>query len=113
MDLQYFYDFIQHPENKKELTDKNLNPSCVLNYYYFAKESYSKGYYYLGGQLKLKIDDIITESHIEEVKKIMNKRTEYDYANFWEYSSCMTHERNFNDFVNIFYFFYEKKRNHS
>ena len=110
MSLQSLYDFIQNPENKKELTDNNLNPSCILNYYYFTNESFSKGHYYLGGQLKLHIDDVITESHIQEVQSIMKKRNQDDYANYWEYSSCMTHERNFNDFIKIFFYIYNKKK---
>lgn len=108
INLRFLYDFIQCPENKKKLTDINLNPSCILNYYNFTKETYSKDHYYLGGQTKLHIDDFITKSHIQEIQKNLKKRNEHDYANYWEYSSCMTHERTFNDFIKIYYYFLEQ-----
>ena len=108
LSLQFLYDFIQCSHNKKILIDNHLNPSCILNYYYFTKESYSKGKFYLGGQIHLDVDDIITMSHINQVKDIYKTRNEYDYANYWEYSSCMTHERSFKDFIDIFDFLQNK-----
>ena len=103
--LQSLYDFIQIPENKKLLTSNNLDPNTILTYYLNTKESYSNGHFYLGGQIKLKPDDIINKEHIESVQKINKERNQHDYANYWEYSSCMTHERTFNAFVKLFDFF--------
>ena len=103
--LQSLYDFIQIPENKKLLTSNNFDPNTILTYYLITKESYSNGHFYLGGQIKLKFDDIISKEHIECVQKINKERNQDDYANYWEYSSCMTHERTFNDFVKLFDFF--------
>ena len=100
--LQSLYDFIQIPENKKILTFNNLDPNSILTYYSNTKESYSNGYFYLGGQIKLSLDDIINKEHIKWVQNKNKERAQYDYANYWEYSSCMTHERTFNAFVKLF-----------
>ena len=103
--LQSLYEFIQIPENKKMLTSNNLDPNTILTYYLYTKESYSNGHYYLGGQIKLGLDDIISKDHIEWVQNKNKERNQDDYANYWEYSSCMTHERTFNDFVKLLDFF--------
>ena len=110
--LQSLYDFIQIPENKQILTSNNLDPNTILTYYLNTKESYSNGHFYLGGQIKLKLDDIIRKEHIETVQNKNKERNQDDYSNYWEYASCMTHERTFNDFVKLFDFFedYRKKR---
>jgi hypothetical protein len=108
--LQSLYDFIQIPENKKLLSFNNLDSNPILTYYLITKESYSKGHFYLGGQIKLKPDDIIRKEHIKWVQKINKERTHHDYANYWEYSSCMTHERTFNDFVKLYDFFEEYRK---
>ena len=103
--LQSLYEFIQIPENKKMLTSNNLDPNTILTYYLYTKESYSNGHYYLGGQIKLSVDDIISKDHIEWVQNKNKERNQDDYANYWEYSSCMTHERTFNAFVKLLDFF--------
>lgn len=103
--LQSLYDFIQIAENKKLLTSNNLDPNTILTYYLNTKESYSNGYFYLGGQLKIGLDDIISKKHIESVQQKNKERNQHDYPNYWEYSNCMTHERIFNDFVKLFDFF--------
>ena len=75
----------------------------------FTKESYSNGHFYLGGQIKLKLDDNISKEHIESIQNKNIERNQHDYANYWEYSSCMSHEKTFNAFVKLFYFFEDNK----
>jgi hypothetical protein len=53
-----------------ELYDK-FPDNCVLNrYIQCSKESWCLDHFYLGGQLKLHINDDITPDHIKQVKTI-------------------------------------------
>ena len=107
--LQSLYDFIQIPEKKQIFTSNNLDPNTILTYYLITKESYSNGHFYLGGHIELKLDDNISKEHIESIQKTNIERNQHDYANYWEYSSCMSHEKTFNAFVKLFYFFEDNK----
>ena len=107
--LQSLYDFIQIPEKKYIFTSNNLDPNTILTYYLITKESYSNGHFYLGGHIKLKLDDNISKEHIESIQNKNIEINQHDYANYWEYSSCMSHEKTFNAFVKLFYFFEDNK----
>ncbi len=108
--LQSLYDFIQIPENKQILTSNNIDPNTILTYYLNTKESYSNGHFYLGGQIKLKPDVIISKEHIEWVQNKNKEINQYNCVNNWEYSSYITHERTFNDFVKLLDFFEDYKK---
>lgn len=111
--LQTLYDFIQNQENKKIIESNNLNPKPIITYYLSTNESYANGYYYLGGQIKLKPDDIISKEHIILIQNKNKELKQTDCVNYWEYCSCMNHEHTFNNFVKMFDFFeFYKKNSH-
>ena len=64
MNLIQLSEFIN--SNKELFT--NIDTSFIQKYIDFAKKY--NGYYYVGGQVKLLPEDIITMEHIEQVKKI-------------------------------------------
>ena len=79
------------------------NPeNYVLNRYMnCSKESYSKGKFWLGGQLQLKIDEPITDTHIAHVITINNARS--DPVNQWELASIQRSETDFSEFSFLYY----------
>ena len=73
----------------------------VLNRYInCSRESWSKGSFYLGGQLKLRIDDEITWNHLAEVQIIYNNP--YDITNSWEFGSIQRGEQDFSHFRDLY-----------
>jgi len=73
----------------------------VLNkYIQCSRESWCKGCFYLGGQLKLGIDDEITWNHLAEVQAKYN--APLDVANSWEMASVQRGERDFSHFRDIY-----------
>jgi hypothetical protein len=64
MNLIQLSEFIN--SNKELFT--NMDTSVIQKYIDFAKKY--KGYYYVGGQVKLSPEDIITVEHINQAKKI-------------------------------------------
>lgn len=94
--LQYLFEFIQNAKLIQHLYREKMNPQ-VINEYYVAGEDY-----YLGGHIKLAVDEVITEAHIDT---IMRKREETpDYANSWEYHSVCQHNARFDELVKIIRF---------
>jgi hypothetical protein len=62
------------PQNDKEREILNPNSFSVLKEYLEdTKSSWAKGQFYLGGFIKMKPDEKITLSKIEEVKKLREK----------------------------------------
>ena len=74
---------------------------CVLNrYLHCSSESWCKGEYYLGGQVKLRIDDEITWQHLLDVTSIQSQP--HDVANSWEMASIQRSEQEFSHFRDIY-----------
>jgi len=73
----------------------------VLNRYIkCSRESWSKGSFYLGGQLKLGIDDEITWNHIAEVQIIYTKP--HEITNSCEFCSIQRSGQEFAHFRDIY-----------
>jgi len=80
-------------------TEREMFESCkrdVLNEYLAdTKTTWSKGTFYLGGQIKMNPDEEITLDKIKEVRKI-SKQREIEYGgacNSWEMASIWRAER--------------------
>jgi hypothetical protein len=102
--LQFLYNFIQSSNNRDLLNNNNLHPNSILGYYEVTNKSFSQGYFYLGGQIKLKPNDIISENIIKQIQQKILNRNESDYANSFEKYSCMDHDISFNHCVDIINF---------
>ena len=73
----------------------------VLNrYIQCSRETWSKGVFYLGGQLKLGIDDEITWKHITDVTS--NQSQPMVIANSWENASIQRSEQEFSHFRDLY-----------
>ena len=73
-------------------TDKNayekLNTQVLSSYLDDTKNVYFKGSFYLGGHIKMTIDEEITLEKIDDTKKLSEQRLmEYGCANSWEAAS--------------------------
>ena len=76
----------------------------VLNRYMnCSKESYSKGKFWLGGQLQLKIDEPITDQHFVHVVCRNKFVSSGSPANQWELVSLQRSEVDFSEFRSIYY----------
>ena len=73
----------------------------VLNrYIQCSRESWSNGGYYIGGQVKLGVNDEITWQHLAAVTA---KQAEpHDIANSWEMGSIQRSEQEFSHFRDIY-----------
>ena len=73
------------PQNKTEFI---ITTETVLDEYLSdTKSSWSKGKYYLGGQIKLDPNDIITDELIKKVNDIYSDPSKLDYCNSAEMAS--------------------------
>ena len=73
----------------------------VLNrYIQCSRETWSKGSFYLGGQVKLGIDDEITWEHIADVTSIQSQPM--DITNSWELGSIQRSGRDFSHFRDLY-----------
>ncbi len=81
------------PNNEDEEKLFKIDKSVLTNYHNQVLQS-SYGIFYLGGYIKLTVDDDITLSQIEEIIKLNNKNIESQCAcNSWEMSSLFIHGR--------------------
>ena len=91
--LTYLINYI--PGNDIERINYEKLDMSVLSYY--LRESQSNilsGFFYLGGQLKMKLDEEITLAKIAEARQITSQRL-YEYGgptNSWEMSSITSSE---------------------
>jgi len=76
----------------------------VLNQLYkISKEKWSYGYYWLGGQIKMGINDAITQCKINEARKIGEDRfAKYDFYNSMELSSINHSKTQLNNLEEVF-----------
>ena len=73
----------------------------VLNrYIQCSRETWSKGSFYLGGQLKLGIDDEITWQHLADVTHKYSQPCEI--SNSWEMASVQRSEHDFSHFRDLY-----------
>ena len=73
----------------------------VLNrYIQCSRETWSKGSFYLGGQIKLGIDDEITWEHIADVTSIQSQPM--DISNSWEAASVHRSEQELSHFRDLY-----------
>ena len=76
----------------------------VLNQLHkISKEKRSYGYYWLGGQIKMGMNDVITLCKINEARKIGEDRfAKYGYANSMELSSINHSKTQLNNLEEVF-----------
>ena len=73
------------PEDEFESEIFNVNKSVLTKYFNDTKESWSKGKFYLGGQIPMDLDEEITFSKIKNVKEITKqKMIDYGICNSFE-----------------------------
>ena len=102
--MDFLKDYINTDEENddiklaKSLIDKSdlININQVVDYYHDFYKKYNS--YYLGGQLKLDIEDIITKDNFQFVdNKCLNFA---DCCNSAEYFSCLSAISKYGDFKN-------------
>jgi len=86
------------------------NPENYLlnRYMNCSKEIFSKGKFWLGGQLHLKIDEPITDQHFVHV--LLCNRVLGTPTNQWELASMQRAEADFSEFRNVYYSHIRKLR---
>ena len=92
------------PKSKQEILLYNsINKDALQEYLNDTKKSYSKGQFYLGGQLLMYPDEEITLKKFDEVRDISNKRfIEYGGpSNSFEVASIKNYQNIFNDVEKI------------
>lgn len=83
-----------------DLVEQNIifiGETVVAEYMEDTKNTWSKGGYWLGGQVKLMPTDKITDELIERVKQIYVEKSDYGPANSWEMASIWRCQRQFTE----------------
>ena len=83
-----------------DLVEQNIifiGETVVAEYMEDTKTTWSKGGYWLGGQVKLMPTDKITDELIERVKQIYVEKSDYGPANSWEMASIWRCQRQFTE----------------
>ncbi len=83
-----------------DLVEQNIiviGETVVAEYMEDTKNTWSKGGYWLGGQVKLMPTDKITDELIERVKQIYVEKSDYGPANSWEMGSIWRCQRQFTE----------------
>lgn len=97
------------PQNKTEFIKST---ETVLDEYLSdTKSSWSKGKYYLGGQIKLDPNDVITDELIKKVNDIYSNPSEIYYCNNAEMASVIRSMRNMNEMTVIVERYKEVQKN--
>jgi hypothetical protein len=81
-----------------DLVEQNIiviGETVVAEYMEDTKTTWSKGGYWLGGQVKMMPTDKITDELIERVKQIYVEKSDYGPANSWEMASIWRCQRQF------------------
>jgi hypothetical protein len=95
-------------ENENDIFN-DIQITLLNEYLEDTKSTWSKGRFFLGGHLGLRIDDEITLDMIDKVKKQHNQLLSNDACNSIELMSLNTSIRKLNDFENIIIKFMEIK----
>jgi hypothetical protein len=102
--LTYLINYIPNNDNEKILYEK-LDIQVLSSYLKDTESKYLGGSFYLGGQIKMKPDEEITLTKIDEARQITKQLKEYgDYANSWEIASVMHSESLLNQMEKIIKF---------
>ena len=83
-----------------DLVEQNIiviGETVVAEYMEDTKTTWSKGGYWLGGQVKMMPTDKITDELIERVKQIYVEKSDYGPANSWEMGSIWRCQRQFTE----------------
>ena len=97
---ELIHSFKKYEEHFKNIP-KALN--ALEHYYYQINSSYCKGYYWLGGQIKLSPDDKIDEKLLIHTQKTIDQRTiDFPPCNSAEYHSVNSANIIFKTFLDIF-----------
>ena len=89
--LSYLINYIPNETDKPSY--EKLNTQVLSSYLNDTKNIYFKGTFYLGGQIKMTIDEEITLEKIDETKKLSEQRLmEYGCANSWEAASIQQNQ---------------------
>ena len=93
--------FTPNGDIEREIFDKL--DKTVLQWYLNDSVKYHKGYFYLGGQLKMSVDEEITLDKFDIVREIDKKKAiEYGLPyNGFEYTSVMHHKKLFYEIEEI------------
>lgn len=91
------------PNGIEETALFNTVKKTVLNdYLNDTKQPYCYGEFYLGGQIKINIDEEITLEKITEARFInIKKLAEYEFCNSFEVMSMANHDRKLNQIEEI------------
>jgi hypothetical protein len=102
--LTYLINYTPNSDNEK-IMYKKLDIQVLSSYLNDTKSKYLGGSFYLGGQIKMKPDEEITLTKIDEARQITKQLKEYgDYANSWEMASVMHSETLLNQMEKIIQF---------
>ena len=95
-------EFIPNGDEERNLFN-TLKKDVLNEYLADTKSTWSKGTFYLGGQIKMNPDEEITLDKIKEVREISKKRLiEYGGpCNSWEAASIWRSERQLNEIESI------------
>ena len=90
------------PQNEAEKAIYNIDSEkyIIQSYLDDSKSSWSKGKYYLGGQIRLNPDDEITPELFKTAWKMMDD-SGYDYTNSAEYASVLRAKSGLNSIEKI------------
>ena len=90
------------PQNEAEKAIYNIDSQkyIIQSYLDDSKSSWSKGKYYLGGQIRLNPDDEITPELFKTAWKMMDEAG-YDYCNSAEYASVLRAKSGLNSIEKI------------
>lgn len=87
------------PQNETEFII--LKETVLSEYLIDTKSTWSGGKYYLGGQIKLDPDDVITDALVKKVNEIYSKPSEMYYCNSAEMASIWRATRQMSEMTNI------------
>jgi hypothetical protein len=102
--LTYLINYTPNNNAEKIMYEK-LDIQVLSSYLNDTNSKYLGGSFYLGGQIKMKPDEEITLTKIDEARQISKQLKEYgDYANSWEMASVMRSEILLNQMEQIIQF---------
>lgn len=87
------------PQNETEFII--LKETVLSEYLIDTKSTWSGGKYYLGGQIKIDPDDVITDALVKKVNEIYSKPSEMYYCNSAEMASMRISMRQMSEMTNI------------
>lgn len=93
--LNHLINFV--PKDKTEIIMKG--ETVIQEYLEDSKSRWSNGKYWLGGNIKMNLDDAITPELLTNVRRLLNANP--DYCNSFEMASVLRTERQFGEICAI------------